>query len=63
MKKIIVFIAGIICSVSLFAQSQQNKPKLIVGIVVEQMRYVITSYSIHYTKLYDYMEIYLVCLE
>ncbi len=43
MKKIIVFIAGIICSVSLFAQSQQNKPKLIVGIVVEQMRYDIIA--------------------
>ncbi len=39
MKKTLLILMGILCSLFSVAQKPDNKPKLIVGIVVEQMRY------------------------
>lgn len=39
MKRFLLFIAGVLISVSVFAQNKPSRPKLVVGIVVDQMRY------------------------
>ncbi|MEM9052491.1 MAG: alkaline phosphatase PafA [Bacteroidota bacterium] len=50
MSRILILLIGIVMSKNLFAQSTKDKPKLVVGIVVDQMR---NDYLMRYADLYS----------